>query len=1002
MACAAAFCLTPLVALSSEMPPRGARTEVIGRMFAAWAAGDAAGLEHNWVSPNAAYQAMRSEIIVRSRLQCVDIRGIRVIDAVTDGDTDVLIVDLHIEETWLATGRVNAGRVVRWRVVLRPYGSEWKVEAAKPLGAYAAARVIALSGVERAGFLRQHSDWIDGAFVLSLLSAVDDLRRAARFAEAADLVQIAEASALDLGSLGHEARVHGAKADLLQAAGDVAGAMAEAERSLELAQAAGDKDAQLLAYYYLTRISKDSGLIERATSLALKGIALGNESTELVALSRLHLMIAVERSWTGDLVSVAQSIQEVERVSAISGDPWGAARISFALAVLQWAQKDYGLALRAIRQGTEFARQQSAWTIVAGGLISQGAILDDAGEYQESVRVLREACRLARSRNDVDNESRCQTHMAIVRLKVDPPPADKEIVVMGERTRRQGEQYGPFLASLAELRIRQRRFREALDAAAEAERYFRDNTPDRPRAAKAIALQASVRRSMNRPRDAIALLLRAVALLESSHNDAGGSERQQRLGFEEAARVYDQLAVLYVEQGRPMDALLATERGRARTLLQMIEEMQGWLPRDLSAEELAAVSALEERIASLNRRMTEPAANKAALGEALDQARAELEMLRGRLFTLRRDPEAPPPVAPSVTRDALSALPDGIAFVEYVAAFGDVYALVVRNAAGAVRVTATKLPGSQKKIMAAAHEVTRRIVDRDLRYAAVSRNAYQLLLHPLAAELRHANSLCLLPTAELWNLPFAALQDERSRFVAERYAVFYEPSIFAFLHSRGGSPRKFETLFAVGNPEVRSGAYEVLADAYSSVKLQPLPDAEQEVKTIGGFYERAVVVTGSQATEERVRQNLRGFDVLHFAVHAMYDQRNPMYSRLVLGSSRPDVDGYLEAHEVIALAPRASLVVLSACESARGDHDVAEGLVGLAWSFLATGSRAVVASQWKVESQATARIMIELHRALRRGERAGAALRRAQLALIRDPDYHHPFYWSPFVLLGAP
>jgi CHAT domain-containing protein len=78
----------------------------------------------------------------------------------------------------------------------------------------------------------------------------------------------------------------------------------------------------------------------------------------------------------------------------------------------------------------------------------------------------------------------------------------------------------------------------------------------------------------------------------------------------------------------------------------------------------------------------------------------------------------------------------------------------------------------------------------------------------------------------------------------------------------------------------------------------------------------------------------------------------------------------------------------------------------MAWAMFVAGARATVASQWKVESKSTTRMMIEFHRRLL-NERAissqakAEALRRAQINLLRDSHYGHPYYWSPFVLVAA-
>jgi CHAT domain-containing protein len=98
----------------------------------------------------------------------------------------------------------------------------------------------------------------------------------------------------------------------------------------------------------------------------------------------------------------------------------------------------------------------------------------------------------------------------------------------------------------------------------------------------------------------------------------------------------------------------------------------------------------------------------------------------------------------------------------------------------------------------------------------------------------------------------------------------------------------------------------------------------------------------------------------------------------------------------------ADLVVLSACDTARGRAADGEGVVGLSWSFFAAGASSAVVSQWSVDSSSTTDLMIAFHERLRAHASAADALRGAALALLGVPAYRHPFYWAGFVVVGAP
>ena len=102
----------------------------------------------------------------------------------------------------------------------------------------------------------------------------------------------------------------------------------------------------------------------------------------------------------------------------------------------------------------------------------------------------------------------------------------------------------------------------------------------------------------------------------------------------------------------------------------------------------------------------------------------------------------------------------------------------------------------------------------------------------------------------------------------------------------------------------------------------------------------------------------------------------------------------------------ADLVVLSACDTARGRIGAGEGVIGLSWAFFVAGSPTTVVSQWSVESTSTTELMLQFHRNLKPLTNSSSAaskaeaLRQAQMKLLRDHRYKHPFFWAGFVVIG--
>src|SRR5262249_10075063 len=120
-------------------------------------------------------------------------------------------------------------------------------------------------------------------------------------------------------------------------------------------------------------------------------------------------------------------------------------------------------------------------------------------------------------------------------------------------------------------------------------------------------------------------------------------------------------------------------------------------------------------------------------------------------------------------------------------------------------------------------------------------------------------------------------------------------------------------------------------------------------------------------------------------------------------SGETNNDGVLQAWEIYSqLKLRAELVVLSACETGRGQIVSGEGLIGLTRALHYAGARSVIASQWKVNDVTTPTLMVAGHRRLRQGWDKDEALRQAMAVLQQARTTAHPYYWAAFFLTGDP
>jgi CHAT domain-containing protein len=287
---------------------------------------------------------------------------------------------------------------------------------------------------------------------------------------------------------------------------------------------------------------------------------------------------------------------------------------------------------------------------------------------------------------------------------------------------------------------------------------------------------------------------------------------------------------------------------------------------------------------------------------------------------------------------------------------------------------------------------------------SLAQELYHLLIEPIELSPENGRRICLVPDKILTNLPFDALVSPGTgRYMVEDYQICVAPSASVYLmcsQNRNHSADLVkEHLLGVGNPDF---------DRSEFPDLSPLQSTEAQIERIATLYssDSPVVLTGANAVKGRVKDEMSKADVIHFASHYKVYPGQPMNSRLVLARDRDVSAGFLQADEVYELKlSRAPVVVLSACDSGVEYYYNGEGMVGMSRVFIAAGAPIVVASLWKVESRATAKLMVSFHQHRKRdGDSTGEALALAQRDMLSGAlgdDLRHPFYWAGFAAIGG-
>lgn len=493
--------------------------------------------------------------------------------------------------------------------------------------------------------------------------------------------------------------------------------------------------------------------------------------------------------------------------------------------------------------------------------------------------------------------------------------------------------------------------------------------------------------------------------------------------------------------GYDVRAVTASERGRARRLIESLAAAGGGPPPTLAPDLAAQRERLRRRLLGLEIARSEARAeargHEPAFAAGLRLLRSELERLESRIVAA--DPRyahlvEPPPFELERFREGIEAGTEVL-----VVSLGEQRSWLWRIGAGGLDSHPLPAAAELDRLASAAHRLLAR--SRERRAAVELARALQelsdVLLGPIAGSLP-AERLVIVPDGALHLVPVAALPAPSGAPSAgvpllDLLESVSLPSLAVLDELRRRAQRQPppEGLVAVVVDPVTDIEDERLPPAAAREAAAPAesptgPLARLHPGDLGGIaYPRlawavqeaegilALVPPGDRwqasgfdaSREAMLEAPLGRYRYVHFAVHVVPDERYPHLSGLVLSRFTPDGrprDGLLRLADVFRLdLPSVDLVVLSGCRSGRGKTLRGEGVVGLTRGFMAAGAPRVAVSLWDVNDRATAELMQRFYDGLlRRGLAPPAALRDAQRSIRAEPGWSVPYYWAAFVLQG--
>lgn len=799
--------------------------------------------------------------------------------------------------------------------------------------------------------------------------------------------------------------------------GDYLSALDSLQKSLAALERLGDERRSTTVLDNIGLVYRHLGDYPTALLFTRRGLEIRERLNDRNGIAKSLDSLSVHYQAEGNYPAALQALQRSLALRIDVGNALGVAESLHNIALVYQALGNYAEAVDYLQRAIVANRVVNDDSLAAQIEMHLGELYLSRGDFNRALRALNESLTICQ-RGDLSLEA-ADTQSVLGR-----------VYRLQGRTTMAGQFLNRALETYTTAGVRRGRA-ETLIELAEVDRQLGHLPRGRERALDAQQLAAAMELpevewralttlgrlevAAHHPTEAGQAFDRAISIVEDLRSRMDVADEVRSQFFSERLAPYQERIDLDLRRGRVANAFEVAERSKARALLDVIGADRVPLTTAMSMDERTREVALRTSLTSLNvqimtavQSQNADQAHLTALKRTRDQQRLAYDDFQTALYAvhpeLRIGRAAIAPIrsaeAGRLVADASAALLEFVSGPRRTSAF-----LITSSGIRAFELTVST-PQLEKDVDA----WRRQLASRDLRASATAQKMFDEVLGPIREALGDKSVLTIVPDGVLWDLPFQALQPAPGLYLIERTAISYAPSLTVLretMQVRPDAGLRGEVL-AFGNPIAGPEVDRRRTSARMDGRLEPLPEAEVQARAVGTVYgPTSRVYVGAEAREDRWRAEAGGYRVLHLATHGVVDNASPLYSYVVLAPSAPASgdDGLVEAHEIMRMHLSADLVVLSACETARGRVAAGEGVIGLTWALFVAGSPATIVSQWKVESASSTQLMVAFHSKWKAGANGlskARALQQATISLLRTPEYSHPFYWSPYVLVGDP
>ena len=834
--------------------------------------------------------------------------------------------------------------------------------------------------------------------------------------------------------------------------GDFVKSSKQLESALEVFQ--NDRKGEARVHLFKGYIAGGIGQPEKAVTEISQALDLYREVNDRVGEGLALTALGLTYSWKReDTAAINMHRQAIEIFHSI-GDRHSEAIAFNALGQAYENLSDYQLALRNYQQALQLFQDNDALDGVSVSTFKIAVIYHLRKNFDQALAYYERCLKISRAAGKARTEVNALNEIAkIYAIQGRHDLAAKQYQVVERFYERIGDQRGQAeaLNAYGDFLLRQNQNQRALDALSRA-LPLSEKIGDKGILITTLYNLAQANLALGAPEVALPFINRSLNIIEDLRVNVASPEFRTsyfsgvRQHYELCIEILMQLDRVHPGQGFISEALLVSEKSRARLLQDLVRESRASIREGAAKDLLDRERELKGLIRTQAQYRLELSSNSRDSTELtevenqLGQLKAEYGEVEAQLRQRNPHWSSLEQFAPLSLAQIQKELRNDTMLLEY--SLGDERSYLWAITSNSIE--AHELPG-RKLIEDPARELLTLITARqesagqsgseyqakidasDSLYREKAKSLSQMLLGPLANKLGNKRVVVVAEGA-LQYVPFAALPAPGSEtLLLETNEIVVEPSFSALIAIRNSiaqhasSPAKLVAVIAdpvlsrnddrVQNqplaPSTALAAAETPETLTRDGGLARLAHAAEEADAISAVapWGSTMVAKGFDASRETAMSpNVGQYQIVHFATHGFLDSEHPELSGIVLtmvDRNGVRTNGLMPLYDIYSLDLSAELTVLSACQTALGKDIKGEGLVGLTHAFMSAGSKSVVASLWKVDDRATAVLMADFYQSmLQQGMSPAAALRSAKLKMMRDKRWSEPYYWAGFVLQG--